>query len=52
MMEILSCFIGFCIGTAAGIVTVALLGANKPDDIEYEKTKAYKKGFEDGCQSK
>lgn len=45
-------FIVFCIGVAVGIGTVALLDANKPDDIEYEKAEAYKKGFEDGCQLK
>ena len=43
----------FGAGFILGIGLVALLSANKPDDIEVEKAEKYKqgyeKGFKDGC---
>jgi hypothetical protein len=43
----------FVLGFIVGVVLVALLGANRPDDIEHEKAEKYKegydKGFKDGC---
>ena len=43
----------FIAGVISGVVIVALLGANKPDDIEHEKAEKYKQGyvegFKDGC---
>ena len=49
MQNLLMLVLGFIIG----VVLVALLGANKPDDIEHEKAEKYKqgydKGFRDGC---
>lgn len=46
-------FLIFVFGFIVGIALVALLSANKPDDIEHEKAEKYKrgyeKGFKDGC---
>ena len=46
-------FLIFCLGFIVGVVLVALLGANKSDEIELEKAEKYKegydKGFKDGC---
>jgi hypothetical protein len=46
-------FLIFGLGFIVGVLLVALLGANKPDDIEHEKAEKYKqgydKGFKDGC---
>lgn len=43
----------FVAGFIVGVALVALLGANKPDEIELEKAEKYKqgyeKGFKDGC---
>ena len=43
----------FGAGFILGVGLVALLSANKPDDIEVEKAEKYKqgyeKGFKDGC---
>ena len=43
----------FTLGLIVGIGLVALLSANKPEDIEHEKAEKYKqgyeKGFKDGC---
>lgn len=43
----------FGAGLIVGVALVALLSANNPDDIEYEKAEKYKqgydKGFKDGC---
>ena len=45
--------LGFIIGSVVGILLVALLNANKLDDIEHEKAEKYKQGydegFKDGC---
>ena len=42
----------FIAGFSAAVVFIALLSANKPDDVEHEKSECYKsgysKGFEDG----
>lgn len=49
MQSILIFFSGFIVG----IALIALLTANKPEDIEQEKLEKYKqgydKGFKDGC---
>ena len=49
MQNILMLILGFIIG----VIIVALLSANKPEDIEQEKLEKYKqgydKGFKDGC---
>lgn len=49
MQSILIFFSGFIVG----IVLIALLTANKPEDIEQEKLEKYKQGydngFKDGC---
>ena len=46
-------FFIFVFGFIVGVGLVALLSANKPDDIELEKAEKYKqgydKGFKDGC---
>ena len=46
-------FFVFGSGIIVGVFLIALLSANKPDDIEYEKEERYKqgyeKGFKDGC---
>ena len=43
----------FSLGFVVGVGLVALLSANKPDEIEQEKAEKYKqgyeKGFKDGC---
>ena len=48
--NILICLLIFIIGTMFGIFLIALLSANKHDDIEQEKRDCYKQGFEDGCK--
>ena len=46
-------FLMISLGIIIGVVLVALLGSNRPDDIEHEKAEKYKegyeKGFKDGC---
>lgn len=46
-------FLMISLGIIIGVVLVALLGANRSDDIEHEKAAKYKqgydKGFKDGC---
>lgn len=46
-------FLMISLGIIIGVVLVAVLGANNPDDIEHEKAEKYKegyeKGFKDGC---
>lgn len=50
----------FCVGMVAGsgfaFVLIALLSANKRDDLEHEKLMCYKegyeKGFTEGCEFK
>lgn len=50
MQNVLMLILGFIIG----VVLVALLSANKADEIELEKAEIYKqgydKGFRDGCE--
>ena len=41
-------FLIFVLGFIAGVGLVALLSANKPDDIEIEKAEKYKQGYENG----
>lgn len=42
----------FCVGMVAGsglaFVLIALLSANKRDDLEHEKLMCYKEGYEKG----
>jgi len=38
----------FFSGLIVGIGLIALLSANKPDDIEHEKAEKYKQGYENG----
>ena len=53
MQNFLIFVLGFIVGSVVGILLVALLSANKPDDIEQERLEKYKqgydKGFKDGC---
>ena len=41
-------FLIFSLGFIVGVGLVALLSANKPDDIEIEKAEKYKQGYENG----
>jgi hypothetical protein len=41
-------FLVFCTGIVCGIILVALLSANKPDDIEHKCFMSYKEGYEKG----
>lgn len=52
--EILIFGFGLLVGFVLTVTLIALLGANKPDDIENEKSQCYKqgylKGFYDGYE--
>ncbi|MBO7240204.1 MAG: hypothetical protein J6V23_06955 [Bacteroidaceae bacterium] len=40
--------LGFMTGTVFGVVLVAFLRANKPEDVEYELQKSHSNGYDEG----
>lgn len=54
MQNILLFGLGLVVGVVFSIFLIALLSANKRDDIEHEKLvsfkEGYQKGFDDGCE--
>lgn len=44
-------FLIFVFGFIMGVGLVALLSANGPDDIEYEKAEKYKQGYDKGFKT-
>ena len=41
-------YLGFMLGTAFGIILVAILGGNKRDDTDYNLRKTYDAGYDKG----
>ena len=42
--------LGSFVGLIVMLVLIALLSANKPDEIEHDKRMAYKEGYEKGFE--
>ena len=47
-IKILMFLLGNIVGSASTVVIIALLKANKREDVEYEKLEKYKQGYEKG----